>query len=583
MSDSPGYGSEDTFVDSSKPSSPSASTRNRHTRASKTNAHKSMFQLTSLWDLVESIVYPPVSLVLYGLYLVYQKIIHLLFVSPGGPHLNPKPNGHIAVIGAGLTGVSSAANFIDHGFEVTIFEAEDHVGGVWARENSTSQLQLNSILYRFHPSITWKSGFPKRDEIIGQIKAVWERYELQKRTRFGYRVTKVQRDPDSSTDPREGGHGRWIINDGKEGIFDAVVCALGTCGDPKMVEIEGQDDFGGQIIHSSQLDEAQLKGKKVVIIGSGASGVESAELAVSKGAKSIDLLARSDKWIIPRDTAFDIALALQPFGREMPLSFIPEWLIRKFHYRDLQDLSPPAKGIFEGTPIVNDEFLQHIRQGKISYKRGDTKKITRQGVQFIERKRGSKSGDDGDETMLSADVIIIATGYKRPSIDFLPKDLFPKDKDRDYSPPSLYLQNFATEDWSILMTNASYQDAIGTVGNWHIGIYARILMVFLLDKSTRPIPFGMKTWCDAINWVKKGAWGEGTAGLAFFSYAELCIWVILFHIFNPRRLPWLPFVLFGWGVRPGLPYNVSPDTVKRAETVVDNLAAQLRPSSYRRR
>lgn len=95
--------------------------------------------------------------------------------------------------------------------------------------------------------------------------------------------------------------------------------------------------------------------------------------------------------------------------------------------------------------------------------------------------------------MLSADVIIIATGYKRPSIDFLPNDLFPKDKDHDYSPPSLYLQNFSVEDWSILMTNASYQDAIGTVGNWHIGIYARILMVFLLDESTRPVPFAMKS------------------------------------------------------------------------------------------
>lgn len=204
---------------------------------------------------------------------------------------------------------------------------EQSIGGVWARENSTSQLQLNSILYRFHPSIKWSRGFPKRDEIIGQIKHVWEKYELQKRTRFGvsspflllivraalisldlllqYRVTKVQRDPDSSTDPREGGHGRWIINDGKEGIFDAVVCALGTCGAPNMVQLEGQDDFSGQVLHSSQLDEAELKGKRVVIIGSGASGVEAAELSVAKGAKKIDVAARSDKWIIPRNTIFD--------------------------------------------------------------------------------------------------------------------------------------------------------------------------------------------------------------------------------------------------------------------------------------
>lgn len=187
---------------------------------------------------------------------------------------------------------------------------------------------------------------------------------------------------------------------------------------------------------------------------------------------------------------------------------------------------------------MNDEFLQHIRQGKIAYKRGDTKKITRQGVLFNERERGTKSGEDGEETMLSADVIIIATGYKRPSIDFLPKDLFPKDKDRDYHPPSLYLQNFSTEDWSVLMTNASYQDGLGTVGNWHIGIYARILLVFLLDESTRPQPAAMKTWVDVVNWIKKGAWGENSAGLAFFTYAELIIYLFIFHFFNLRRLPW---------------------------------------------
>lgn len=52
-------------------------------------------------------------------------------------------------------------------------------------ENSTSQLQLNSILYRFHPSVLWNTGFPQRDEILSQIAAVWRRYNLQEHTRFG--------------------------------------------------------------------------------------------------------------------------------------------------------------------------------------------------------------------------------------------------------------------------------------------------------------------------------------------------------------------------------------------------------------
>ncbi|GAA5982633.1 hypothetical protein JCM5350_002128 [Sporobolomyces pararoseus] len=518
-------------------------------------------------SLLFSIYRFPVHLSLIALryvYLAYQSILAYIFSGEYQPlPENHKFLGRIAIIGAGLTGISSAAHAVDHGFDVVIYEAEESVGGVWARENSTSQLQLNSFLYRFHPTVRWTKGFPQRDEIIGQIKGVWERYGLEKKTKFKTRVERVTRD-ESSTDPRKHGHARWKINDGEDGIFDAIICAVGTCGAPKMIELEGQSSFKGKILHSSQLDNAQLKGKKVVIVGSGASGVEAAELAVQKKAKGIVVLARSDKWVIPRNTIVDILLSLQPFGRQMPLSFIPEWFIRKLHYRDLEHLSPAknAKGLFEGTPIVNDEYLEHIRDGLITYKRCDTQRIVASGIKIVERERGTKPGDDGKETLESADVIIIATGYKRPDLDFLPEDLFPSDKDRDYHRPSLYLQNFTVEDWSVLCTNASYMDGLGTVGNWHIGIYSRILQTFLLDPSTRPIPAAMKTWVDVINWVKKLAWGENDPGLAFFSYMELCIWIVTFHLFNPRRLPWLPFVLFGFGVRPQKPNGFKQSAAK---------------------
>ncbi|GAA5951829.1 hypothetical protein JCM21900_004158 [Sporobolomyces salmonicolor] len=493
------------------------------------------------------------------LYYLYQDVISWVF-SPKYDPLKPgqKPYGRIAIIGAGLTGVSSAAHAVDHGFDVVIFEAEESVGGVWAGENKTSQLQLNSILYRFHPTVKWSRGFPQRDEIIKQVEGVWERYKLQDSTKFKTRVTKITRH-NTSTDPRKQGHSRWIINDGKEGVFDAIICAVGTCGEPKLIKLDGQDSFRGEIVHSSQLDNADLKDKKVVIVGSGASGVEAAELAVQKKAKDIVVLARSDKWIIPRNTITDILLSLQPFGREMPLSFIPEFLIRKFHYRGLEDLSPSkeAKGLFEGTPIVNDEFLEHIRQGLVTYKRCDAKAVTPRGIKIVERGRNSKPGDPGQETVQRADVIILSTGYDRPTVDYLPKDLFPSDEDRDYHRPSLYLQNFTVEDCSVLLTNASYQNGLGTVvfdvkfGFRHIGILTRILLVFLLDETTRPVPAAMKTWVDVINWVKMLAWGENVSGLVFFTYAEMCIWIVLFHLFNPRRLPWLPFILFGFGVRPG--------------------------------
>lgn len=129
-------------------------------------------------------------------------------------------------------------------------------------------------------------------------------------------------------------------------------------------------------------------------------------MAVSKHAKSATIIARTDKWIIPRNTLFDILLAMQPFGRQTPTSFLPEWFIRVFHYRDLNSLSPAPKqqGLFEGTPIVNDAFLHHVREGKSFYIRGDTEELTADGVKIKERERGTKPGDEGRETTVPADV-----------------------------------------------------------------------------------------------------------------------------------------------------------------------------------
>lgn len=57
------------------------------------------------------------------------------------------------------------------------------------------------------------------------------------------------------------------------------------------------------------------------------------------------------QWVIPRNIVFDTMVSMQPFGREMPLSFIPEWILKTFHYRSAKDLAPKAQGLFEGTPV----------------------------------------------------------------------------------------------------------------------------------------------------------------------------------------------------------------------------------------
>lgn len=115
------------------------------------------------------------------------------------------------------------------------------------------------------------------------------------------RVNKVSRHLNLSTDPKKGGHGRWCINEGEDGVFDSVIVSTGTCGSPRSLEsthIFGQESFKGSLLHSSKLDDARLSGKRVVIVGSGASAVEAAEFAIAKGAEGITILARSNKWSV---------------------------------------------------------------------------------------------------------------------------------------------------------------------------------------------------------------------------------------------------------------------------------------------
>ena len=76
--------------------------------------------------------------------------------------------------------------------------------------------------------------------------------------------------------------------------------------------------------------------------------------------------------------------------------------------------------------IVNDKFLQHVREKRVSYVRGDTLDIQEDGVRVNLRQRGSEPKDPGEEKFFNADVIVFATGYEKPIIDFLPKDLFPE-------------------------------------------------------------------------------------------------------------------------------------------------------------
>ncbi|KAL1954743.1 hypothetical protein VTO42DRAFT_743 [Malbranchea cinnamomea] len=492
-----------------------------------------MALIRSLWQLAEHIC----AQLFITAYILVQNILSLVF-APTAPPPKPETELHrprIAVIGAGLTGVSAASHCVGHGCDVKVFEArskEKGLGGIWSRVNSTSALQIHSIMFRFHPSVKWESAYPTQEQIKGEIVSLWKRYSLDKRTVFDTPVKSVDRIAE----------GRWIVNgdEAAHGTFDGIIAAVGSCGDPKMPSLPHQEKFKGEIYHSSDLDGKDGKGKRVLIIGGGSSAVEALEFAVKAGASEINVLSRSDKWIIPRNLVVDVLLASNVLGQETRLSWIPEFFLRKLFYRDLQDISPTDKGVFMDTPMVNSDLFDLIRQGKANWLRGDIIDVTERGIIFNHRSRGVPKSGPGHQIFVQGDMIIMATGFVRPSLSFLPDEVFQS----PYDPPNWYLQVFPPKYPSICANNSTYVNAIGTVGNYHIGIYTRLLLMFLIDPLSRPREFWMKRWIDMTRALK---WFAPTGAFDFFTYAELMYWFVFVVLINPFRWKWAAFVFSGIG------------------------------------
>jgi len=144
---------------------------------------------------------------------------------------------------------------------------------------------------------------------------------------------------------------------------------------------------------------------------------------------------------------------------------------------------------------------------------------------------------------LDADVIIMATGFEHPIAvqKFVPKEFMAE----PFAPPNMYMQVFSVNDYSLLMLNATYRNAVGTVGHIHLGIYTRILLTFLGDPTTAPYPELMRVWVRFINTWKNEDPKSRTA-MTFITYFEMMLWFGGFFLFNPFRIKYLPFVLFGW-------------------------------------
>jgi dimethylaniline monooxygenase (N-oxide forming) len=217
------------------------------------------------------------------------------------------PRERVAVLGAGVSGLQSVRALRSKGFDVTAYDSNPQVGGLW-RENYLSYgVQVPKQLYEF-PDLEFtevKTGdYPTGAEVQKYIERYVDHFKLGDSITLNTKIKKVTQNDDGS----------WTVKtmkDSKEedNHFDKVVIATGLYSSdnpslPEWATGETASSFKGEILHSSKVQKAeQIAGKKVIVVGNGKSAVDLAVASANAGANGVTLLSRNAHWPTPRKIA----------------------------------------------------------------------------------------------------------------------------------------------------------------------------------------------------------------------------------------------------------------------------------------
>ncbi len=345
---------------------------------------------------------------------------------------------NVCVIGAGAAGLTAIKNLREYGFGVDCYERETGVGGAWNWRHDRSPVYASAHLISSKPFTQFPDfpmpdswpDYPHHTQVLAYLERYADHFGLREHIWFGTEVTRVV--------PAEDGRWEVTISGARGGGADrtqryaAVVVANGHNWSPKLPAYEGQGEFGGEMIHASAYkDLAQLRGRRVLVIGAGNTGCDIAVDAAQQAARCWHS-SRRGYWYAPKfaygrpaDQVNDIVASLR----------LPLWMRQRLLQRTLRrtvgdltrfGLPEPDHKLLETHPIANSQLVYYLGHGSITPV-PDVARFTRDRVEFV------------DGRVVDPDLVVFATGYL-PRFEFLAPELLNVDAE---GRPRLYLQAFS--------------------------------------------------------------------------------------------------------------------------------------------
>jgi len=208
-------------------------------------------------------------------------------------------HARVLVIGSGFAGLAMAIRLRSEGLtrpeDLLVLERAAEVGGTW-RDNTYpgAACDVPSQLYSFSfaPNPRWSRSFSFQPEIQRYLRAVADDSGVRAQILFSHPVTGARFDEQQA---------RWYV-DTDRGAFSAqfLVTAVGALSDPRVPDLPGLADFGGDVFHSARWDhDLDLTGRRVAVMGTGASAIQFVP-RIAPEVSHLTLFQRTPPWVLPR-------------------------------------------------------------------------------------------------------------------------------------------------------------------------------------------------------------------------------------------------------------------------------------------